>query len=89
MSGNVPSAANVRTHEHGRSSTSSISNSLTDLCTYKDGEDLNYFFNNLENISKYGLTDYELFIYLHGQLSSDQVISKLNIFLLGLLHVIT
>ena len=39
---------------------------------HKEGEDLNKFFLNLENIlNKYGLTDYETFIFLQGQLSGE------------------
>ena len=39
---------------------------------HKEGEDLHKFFSNFENIvQKYGLTDYERFIYLQGQLSGE------------------
>ena len=39
---------------------------------HKDGEDLNTFFMNFDNIvNKYNLADNEKFIYLQGQLSGD------------------
>ena len=43
---------------------------------HKDGEDLNKFFLNLENIlGKYNLTDYETFIFLQGNYQENHSIS--------------